>query len=106
MGITDKFWITTLIPQENSKFKANFDFKNKFLTNFIETEATQVGANETKSNEIKILLAAKEGRVIDEYSEKLNIEKLDLIIDWGILYFLTRPMWSALDFFYQLLTKG
>mgnify|MGYP001213687147 CR=1 FL=1 len=103
LGITDKFWITSIIPQENSKFRANFDFKNKFLTNFIETEATEVGANETKSNEIKILLAAKEVRVIDEYSEQLKIEKLDLIIDWGILYFLTRPMWSALDFFYQLL---
>ncbi len=103
LGITDKFWITSIIPQENSKFRANFDFKNKFLTNFIETEATEIGANETKSNEIKILLAAKEVRVIDEYANQLKIEKLDLIIDWGILYFLTRPMWSALDFFYQLL---
>ena len=103
LGVTDKFWITTILPQKNSKFKANFDFKNKFLTNFIETEATEIGANETKSNEIKILLAAKEVKVIDQYSEQLNIEKLDLIIDWGILYWLTRPMWSALDFFYQLL---
>ena len=103
LGVTDKFWITTILPQKNSKFRANFDFKNKFLTNFIETEATEIGANETKSNEIKILLAAKEVKVIDQYSEQLNIEKLDLIIDWGILYWLTRPMWSALDFFYQLL---
>tara|TARA_Y100000992_G_scaffold282755_1_gene231519 strand:- start:597 stop:2285 length:1689 start_codon:yes stop_codon:yes gene_type:complete len=103
LGVTDKFWITTILPQKNSKFRANFDFKNKFLTNFIETEATEIGANETKFNEIKILLAAKEVKVIDQYSEQLNIEKLDLIIDWGILYWLTRPMWSALDFFYQLL---
>ena len=59
LGITDKFWITSIIPQENSKFRANFDFKNKFLTNFIETEATEIGANETKSNEIKILETRK-----------------------------------------------
>ena len=103
LGITDKFWISTLIPQKNNKFRANFDFKNKFLTNFIETEATEIGANESKSNEIKILLAAKEVKVIDEYAEKLNIKKLDLVIDWGILYWLTRPMWSALNFFYELL---
>ncbi len=103
IGITDKFWITSLIPQENRKFRADFDYKNKFRTNFIETNATEIGANETKSNEIKILLAAKEVRIIDEYAKNLNIEKLDLVIDWGYLYFLTRPMWFALDYFYKLL---
>ena len=102
-GITDKFWITSLIPQENRKFRADFDYKNKFRTNFIETSATEIGANETKSNEIKILLAAKEVRVIDAYAKKLNIEKLDLVIDWGYLYFLTKPMWFALDYFFKLL---
>ena len=102
-GITDKFWISSLIPQKNRKFRADFDYKNKFRTNFIETIATEIGANETKSNEIKILLAAKEVRVIDEYAEKLNIEKLDLVIDWGYLYFLTKPMWFALDYFFKLL---
>jgi len=102
-GITDKFWITSLIPQKNRKFRADFDYKNKFRTNFIETSATEIGANETKSNEIKILLAAKEVRVIDEYAKKLNIEKLDLVIDWGYLYFLTKPMWFALDYFFKLL---
>ena len=102
-GITDKFWITSLIPQENRKFRADFDYKNKFRTNFIETNPTEIRANETKSNEIKILLAAKEVRVIDEYAKKLNIEKLDLVIDWGYLYFLTKPMWFALDYFFKLL---
>jgi len=103
VGITDKFWITSLIPQENRKFRADFDYKNKFRTNFIETNATEVRANETKSSEIKILLAAKEVRVIDEYAKNLNIEKLDLVIDWGYLYFLTKPMWFALDYFFKLL---
>ena len=102
-GITDKFWITSLIPQKNRKFRADFDYINKFRTNFIETNATEIGANETKSNEIKILLAAKEVRIIDEYAKKLNIEKLDLVIDWGYLYFLTKPMWFALDYFFKLL---
>ncbi len=103
LGITDKYWITSIIPQENRKFRADFDYKNKFRSNFIESSATEIGANETKSNEIKILLAAKEVRIIDEYAKKLNIEKLDLVIDWGYLYFLTKPMWFALDYFFNLL---
>ena len=103
LGITDKYWIASLMPQENRKFKSVFDYKNKFRANFIETNATEIGANETKSNEIKILVAAKEVRIIDSYAKNLNIEKLDLVIDWGYLYFLTKPMWFALDYFFKLL---
>ncbi len=103
LGITDKYWIASLIPQENRKFRSDFDYKNKFRANFIETNATEIRANETKSNEIKILIAAKEVRVIDNYAKNLNIEKLDLVIDWGYLYFLTKPMWFALDYFFKLL---
>ncbi len=103
LGITDKYWIASLIPQENRKFRSDFDYKNKFRANFIETNATEIGANETKSNEIKILVAAKEVRIIDSYAKNLNIEKLDLVIDWGYLYFLTKPMWFALDYFFKLL---
>ena len=103
LGITDKYWIVSLMPQENRKFKSVFDYKNKFRANFIETNATEIGVNEIKSNEIKILVAAKEVRIIDSYAKNLNIEKLDLVIDWGYLYFLTKPMWFALDYFFKLL---
>jgi YidC/Oxa1 family membrane protein insertase len=103
LGITDKYWIASLMPQENRKFRSDFDYKNKFRANFIETNATEIGANEIKSNEIKILVAAKEVRIIDSYAKNLNIEKLDLVIDWGFLYMLTRPMWFALDYFFKLL---
>tara|TARA_B100001123_G_scaffold218185_1_gene246334 strand:+ start:411 stop:2093 length:1683 start_codon:yes stop_codon:yes gene_type:complete len=103
LGITDKYWITSLIPHENRNFRSVFDYKNKFRANFIETNSTEIRANETKSNEIKVLVAAKEVRVIDNYAENLKIEKLDLVIDWGYLYFLTKPMWFALDYFFKLL---
>ena len=103
LGITDKYWIASLMPQENRKFRSDFDYKNKFRANFIETNATEIGVNEIKSNEIKILVAAKEVRIIDSYAKNLNIEKLDLVIDWGFLYMLTRPMWFALDYFFKLL---
>ena len=40
MGITDKYWITSLIPENNKSFRSDFDYKNKFKANFIETAAT------------------------------------------------------------------
>ena len=102
LGITDKYWITSLIPEEEKKFRAEFDYKNKFKANFIETNATEVGANETKSNNIKIIIAAKEVSIIDGYAEKLGIDKFDLAIDWGWFYFIVKPLFFAIDYFFKI----
>ena len=102
LGITDKYWITSLIPQENRKFRTDFDYKNKFKANFIETSGTEVGANETKSNKIKIIIAAKEVSVIDGYAKSLNISKYDLAIDWGWFYFIVKPLFFVIDYFFKL----
>ena len=102
LGITDKYWITSLIPEKEKKFRAEFDYKNKFKANFIETNATEVGANETKSNNIKIIIAAKEVDIIDGYAERLNINKYDLAIDWGWFYFIVKPLFFVTDYFFKL----
>jgi len=102
LGITDKYWITSLIPEKNKKFKADFEFKNKFKANFIETKPAEVGANETKSNNIKVIVAAKEVSIIDGYAEKLQIDKFDLAIDWGWFYFIVKPLFFAIDYFFKI----
>jgi len=102
LGITDKYWIASLIPEKNKEFKADFEYKNKFKANFIERNPTAVGANETKSNNIKIIIAAKEVSVIDGYAEKLGIDKFDLAIDWGWFYFIVKPLFFAIDYFFKI----
>ena len=102
LGITDKYWITSLVPENEKKFRAEFDYKNKFKANFIETSVTEVGSNQTKSNEIKIIIAAKEVDVIDGYAESLNISKYDLAIDWGWFYFIVKPLFFAIQYFFEL----
>ncbi len=102
MGITDKYWITSLIPENNKSFRSDFDYKDKFKANFIETAATEVRANESRTNQVKVIIAAKEVDVVDGYAEKLNINKFDLAIDWGFLYFLTKPIFLISDYFFKL----
>ncbi len=102
LGITDKYWITTLIPEKNKEFRADFDFRNKFRANFIETNPIEVGPNSSDSSKIKIIVAAKEVDVIDGYSESLNIAKFDLAIDWGWFYFFTKNFFFAIDYFFKL----
>ena len=102
LGITDKYWITSLIPEKDKSFRSDFDYKNKFRANFIETNATEVGANETKSNSIRVIIAAKEVNVIDGYAESENINKFDLAIDWGWFYFIVKPLFFAIQYFFNL----
>ena len=102
LGITDKYWITTLIPEKNKEFRVDFDFKNKFKANFIETKALEVNKNSSNSNQIKIIIAAKEVDAIDGYAENSNINKFDLAIDWGWFYFFTKNFFFAIDYFFKL----
>ncbi len=102
LGITDKYWITSLIPEKGKNFRSDFDYKDKFRANFIETNATEVGANEIKSNSIRVIIAAKEVNVIDGYAETENISKFDLAIDWGWFYFIVKPLFFAIQYFFNL----
>ena len=102
LGITDKYWIASLIPEREKKFRTDFEYKNKFRASFIETKPTAIGANESKSNEIKIVVAAKEVDVIDGYAASLNINKFDLAIDWGWFYFIVKPLFFVIDYFFKI----
>ena len=102
-GYSDKFWLTSIIPPRDKQFKITFDYKNKFRANYIATQGTEVGPNDTIEEEIQIIVAAKRVKTIDGYAESLSINKLDLAIDWGVMYFLTKPLFFALDYFFKLL---
>ena len=102
LGITDKYWIASLIPEKGKNFRSDFDYKNKFRANFIETDATEIGANEIKTNSIRAIVAAKEVNVVDGYAETENISKFDLAIDWGWFYFIVKPLFFAIQYFFNL----
>ena len=103
VGISDKYWITSIIPQKGKEFKTTFDYKNKFRANYISTQGAEVGPNSSFEVKIQIITAAKRVNIIDGYAEKLNINKFDLVIDWGFMYFITKPLFFALDYFFKLL---
>ena len=100
VSIVDKYWVASIVPEKNKSFRADFDYKNKFKASFIENKPTTVGANETKSNNFKVIVAAKEVDIIDGYAENQNISKFDLVIDWGWFYWLVKPLFFAIDYFF------
>ena len=103
LGIGDKYWVTSLIPPREKEFKTTFDYKDKFRANFVSTEPLELNENSLIEETLQIIVAAKRVDVIDGYAESLNIDKFDLTIDWGFLYFITKPLFFGIDYFFKLL---
>ena len=103
LGITDKYWLTAIVPEKGKSFKAEFlAQKNKYKANFIIKEVSILNPGNAVKSEINAFVAAKEVSVIDNYAEKLKIEKFDLAIDWGWFYFFTKPLFFIIDYFFKL----
>jgi YidC/Oxa1 family membrane protein insertase len=102
-GVGDKYWISSIVPPRNKEFKTTFDFKNKFRANYISTEAIELNSNSSIEDQMQVIVAAKRVDTVDGYAAELNIDKFDLVIDWGFLYFITKPLFYAIDYFFKLL---
>ncbi len=103
LGIGDKYWLVSIVPPRNKEFKTTFDYKNKFRANFISTEGSELKPQNSIEDTLQIIVAAKRVSVIDGYAENLKIDKFDLAIDWGIMYFITKPLFFGIDYFFKLL---
>jgi YidC/Oxa1 family membrane protein insertase len=103
IGIGDKYWITSLIPTKGKEFKTTFDYKKKFRANFITTEPLELKKKGKIEETLQVIIAAKRVDVIDGYAQSLGIDKFDLVIDWGFLYFITKPLFFGIDYFFKLL---
>ena len=103
LGITDKYWLTAIVPGKGKNFKSEFLAKNnKYRANFIVKDPVIINPGNSVTNVINTFVAAKEVSVIDNYAEKLNIDKFDLTIDWGWFYFFTKPLFFVIDYFFKM----
>ena len=102
LGITDKYWVTAIVPPKNENFKSTFLFKDTFKANYILNNPINLAPSTTKNNQVRLFVAAKEVNTIDGYAESQNIEKFDLVIDWGWFYFITKPLFFIIDYLFKL----
>ena len=100
-GITDKYWITALVPKKGENFKSTYLYKDSFKANYILNNPTKINPSSNNSNEVKLFVAAKEVQTIDSYAEDENINKFDLVIDWGWFYFFTKPLFFIIDYLFK-----
>ena len=101
LGITDKYWMTAVVPQKGSNFKSTFLYKDVFKANYILNEPTIINSSSQNANEVRLFVAAKEVDTIDSYASDQEINKFDLVIDWGWFYFFTKPLFFIIDYLFK-----
>jgi len=100
-GITDKYWLTAIVPQKKQAFNAEFTYDTAYKANYILTNPTSTRPGQTNSNSSQFFIGAKEVNVIDGYAKSADINKFDLAIDWGWFYFFTKPLFFIIDYLYK-----
>ena len=100
-GITDKYWVAALVPKSGENFKSTFLYKDAYKANYILNRPTTINPSSNNSNEVRLFVAAKEVNNIDAYAADQNINKFDLVIDWGWFYFFTKPLFFIIDYFFK-----
>src|SRR6476469_6510829 len=115
LGITDKYWASALLPDTNAQLQARFSSNlvgaiRTYQTDYLEDPQT-VAIGGTASANARLFAGAKEASVVGinfplaglgGYTKQLGLNHFDLLIDWGWFYFITKPMFLALDWFYHL----
>jgi YidC/Oxa1 family membrane protein insertase len=105
MGITDKYWATGLVPQQGTPFTSRFAYNDQGRANYqtdYRSDAVTIQPGSTAEVGTLFFAGAKQVPIIDGYQEAYAIPQFDLMIDWGWFYFITKPLFYVLDFFFQM----
>jgi YidC/Oxa1 family membrane protein insertase len=107
IGITDKYWLTALVPDQKGEATGRFvhqriDSGDRYQVDFTEA-ARVIAAGGAAEASFHLFAGAKQVGLLDAYGEKLGIERFDLAIDFGWFYFLTKPFFYLLKMFHDAL---
>jgi YidC/Oxa1 family membrane protein insertase len=116
LGITDRYWASALLPDPSAPLQARFSSNLLGATRFYQTDyllaPQSIAIGGTGTTSARLFVGPKEAGVVGisfplasglgGYNEALNLNHFDLLIDWGWFYFITKPMFLALDFFSRL----
>ena len=102
IGITDKYWQTAIIPNQNEPIHQTYSYSfaenvDNFQTDIVG-EKIAVSNGASISHNFKLFAGPKIVSVIDTYMEEYGIQEFDRSVDFGWFYFLTKPIFNVLQF--------
>ncbi|MXU66426.1 membrane protein insertase YidC [Oceanomicrobium pacificus] len=105
IGFTDKYWMTTLVPEPGQPFSsvAKYTAANQTYQTDMRLPPVEVAPGATHDTVTMLFAGAKEWETIRNYQDNLGIEKFIDSIDWGWFFFLTKPIFQILHWFNALI---
>lgn len=107
IGITDKYWLAALVPDQKTPIASRFvhtlqDRTDKYQVDVLGPQMSiEPGAKVEVTK--RLFAGAKEVRLLDAYEAELGIVNFDLAVDFGWFYFLTKPIFYVLEYFNRML---
>jgi YidC/Oxa1 family membrane protein insertase len=109
LGMTDKYWAATLIPDQSKEFfgtfgsqRANAGAQDVFWADYRQNAVALAPGGSLKT-EANVFAGAKQVKLVESYEEKHGIRQFELLIDWGWFYFITKPLYYLIDWLYGIL---
>ena len=99
-GITDKYWLTALVPDQTVASTVRFLFVgggDHYQVDYKTDEPQTIAPGGNAGLESHMFSGAKVVRLLDTYQDRYNIPHFDKAVDFGWFYFLTKPIFYALD---------
>ncbi len=108
IGISDKYWLSALIPDQENQADIKFKFKHyfnngedRYQTEYLRSAVTVPTGGSIEITD-RLFVGAKELDRLEAYETAFNIPLFDRAIDFGWFYWLTMPIFKMLHFFYGL----
>jgi YidC/Oxa1 family membrane protein insertase len=108
-GITDKYWLTALIPDQATPVTSTWHALKEgrsghaYQVDFVPDSPEQIAPGGTATETTRLFAGAKVVSLLDQYEIAYNIPHFDKAVDFGWFYFLTKPIFLCLDWLYHLL---
>ena len=105
IGITDKYWLTALAPDQAANLTGYMVYRpaadgdgNSYQTDFITAAPLTAAPGATSSLQTHLFTGAKVVRLLDAYQTQYGIPNFYKAVDFGhYLYVITKPIFFCLD---------
>jgi YidC/Oxa1 family membrane protein insertase len=106
LGITDKYWLAALIPDQTETVQAEFVARDAGGVALREArilgEARTINPGRQITETQRLFAGAKRNEILADYEATLDLPRFVYAIDWGFLFFLTRPIFLLVHWFQGL----
>jgi YidC/Oxa1 family membrane protein insertase len=110
IGITEKYWLISILPPQEGPKTFRFIFKPAAKEDAeplyqvdMLGQAYTVNPGESISYQNRLFAGAKRVQLLDSYEKELGVHHFDLSVDFGMWYFITKPFYYVLMYLNSLI---